>query len=271
MRKFLTVVLVSAALAGCGGGGSSSSPAPVAAAKTMSLSFYGNPLGVSQTATAHVMVAAADKDASAPTATDPNAAATVQTLQAALAAQGVTATVTVQVMNGTSLHALILGEDNGLPPTQDQFTTDPSAYLVANFTLDDMVTPSIDPTQNAAMQQFKTDLETFIQRAHVAGKLVLVVLPIPTCDAVPDNAGGLNAAGGLTEMITQASGDAGGFPVGALPSNVISSDGTITNTFTAGHLGADCRTPDAYLLNAQTQAVAVSIAARYQAPAPIGS
>jgi hypothetical protein len=263
MTKLLAISVAAAlCLSACGGGGGDSA-APAPTAKIQKLSFYGNPLGTAPKATAHAFAAVA-RDASAPVATSDPAATTVQTLQAALAAQGVTAAVTVQVMNGTTLHQIIMGESNGLPPTPDQFKTDPSEYLVANFTLDDMVTPGSDPTQNAAMQQFKQDLETFIQRAHVSGKLVLVVLPIPTCDVVPNYAtqGGANASTGLMLMISQAAISAGGFPVGGLSSNIQSPDGTITNDFTAGHLGADCRTPDAYLLNAQTQAVAKDIASR---------
>lgn len=59
----------------------------------------------------------------------------------------------------------------------------------------------------------------FIQRAHVSGKLVFVIQPIPTCD-VPNTANGgtgaRTAADGLIEAIGNASGQAGGFPVGGI-------------------------------------------------------
>jgi hypothetical protein len=257
-KKIIAAVIAASVLAGCGGG--SDSPAPTA--KVAKLSFYGNPLGGSTQATAHaaVMLAAA----SAPVASSDAAAQTVQSLQDALAAQGVTATVTPQVMDGTTLHALIMGENNGLPPTDDQFKTDPSGYLVVNFKLDDSVT--LD-TATAALQQFKADLTTFIQRGHVSGKLVLVVVPIPTCDTNPDvNTNGLyNLTDRLIMTIGQATSDAGGFSVGGFSSNIVSTDGSVTNAVTAGHMGADCKTPDAYLLNAQVQALARDIAPRLQA------
>jgi hypothetical protein len=161
-------------------------------------------------------------------------------------------------MDGTTLHALIMGSDNGLPPTPDQFKTDPSGWLVVNFQLDDMVTPPSDPTQSAAMQQFKSDLEIFIQRAHVSGKQVFVVLPILTCDVQ----NGLSAADGLTLMVSQASGQAGGMITGQLPyTYAADANGKQVNTYIAGHMGADCRTPDAYLLNARTDKIAADIAA----------
>jgi hypothetical protein len=251
-------LVIAAALAvtltACGGGGSDSAPAPVA--KKPTLSFYGNPLPTAPASGAVANVQVVRADVAAP-ASDPNAE-TVTTLQDALAAQGVTATVTPQLMNGTTLHALIMGEDNGLPPTNDQFVTDPSGFLVVNFTLDDMITPRSDPNQQAALVQFTQDMTTFIQRAHVAGKLVFVILPIPTCDTVT----GQSAADGLIEAANQAAGAAGGFGVGTLPSNgVADANGVVTNTFTQGHLGSDCRTPDAWLLNAWTQSIATPIAA----------
>jgi hypothetical protein len=229
------------------------------------LSFYGNPLGSTvptKTASLNLWpISAAYADGTADAANQ-----TVQSLQDALSALGVTATVTPQVMDGTSLHALIMGQDNGLPPTPDQFKTDLNSWVVANFQLDDMVTPMTDPTQQAAMQQFKTDLETFIQRMHVAGKQVFLVLPIQTCDA-PQGAGiGLyTAADGLAQMISQASGEAGAQTTGFLPYAYVTTQTgdtyTTVNTYTQGHLGTDCRTPDTYLLNARTAVMAKDIAA----------
>jgi hypothetical protein len=161
-------------------------------------------------------------------------------------------------MNGTTLHALIMGEDNGLPPTNDQFVTDPSGFLVVNFTLDDMVTPRSDPNQQAALAQFKEDMTTFIQRAHVAGKIVFVIMPIPTCDTVQ----GQSAADGLIESASQAAAAAGGQGVGGIPFiGGTDANGAVINTYTQGHLGADCRTPDTWLLNAWTQSIATPIAA----------
>lgn len=253
MKKAFLPLFAALTLAACGGGGDGGSPASTA--KAANISFYGNPLP-SVTAGAAVAKVAVVRAASAPAASD-GAATTVKTLTDALADQGVTATVTPQVLNGTGLHALIMGENNGLPPTNDQFKTDPNGFLVINFQIDDMVTAMDDSSQQAALATFQQDIYTFIQRAHVSGKLVYAIVPIPTCDAPA----GHSAADGVAQAIATASGQAAGFPVGILPSNLVAgTDGVYTNTFTAGHLGANCRTPDAYLLNAWTQSIAERMA-----------
>jgi hypothetical protein len=258
--KGLLIAVLSAcvALVACGGGGSNNS-AP--AAKTLKVSLYGNPFVSSgSTASAKVQTAAFDQVASAP-ASASDAAATVQTLTDALTARGVTATVTPQVMDGTTLHQIVMGENNGLPPTPDQFKTDPSEWLILNFSLDDMVTPANDPNQLAAITQFGQDLSVFTQRAAVSGKRVFVVMAIPTCDVPNQNtaADGLNQGtikAGLTSNLT---------PVGAIPMQFVVTNGVTVNQTAQQHMGADCRTPDTYILNQRTQAVADDIASRYKA------
>jgi hypothetical protein len=250
MFKILGASIIAASLlAGCGGGGDT--PAKPAA-KTLSLSFYGLPLQGSQT-TAHAAVmraAASDTTASAPVASSDASATTVQSLQDALAAQGVTANVTAQVMDGTTLHAIVMGENNGLPPTPDQFGKDPSEWLIVNFQLDDMVTPWTDTNQQAAVSQFANDLAVFVNRAHVSGKQVFVVAPIQPCASIPTS----DIVYGLYSAITQAGNSALMYTVGGLSNTLSTSD----------HMGADCRTPDTYLLNLRTTAVATDIAARYK-------
>lgn len=248
MKKTITAVLVSFALTACGGGGDSSSSTP--AAKSLKLSFYGQPL-VTNSTTSHAQLTARAATASAPIASSSAAGATVQTLQEALVARGVPAAVSAQVMDGTTLHEIVQGENDGLPPTSDQFKTDPSEWLIVNFQLDDMVSTVDVPTQQAAISQFIDDLAVFVQRAAVSGKRVFAVVPIQTCDAEP----GFSAAYGLFYAISQASNKSSLSTVGALSINLTTPE----------HLGADCRTPDASLLNARVQAVADSIASQYQA------
>jgi hypothetical protein len=244
---------ISAVLVACGGGGGDGAPA--SAAKVATISYYGNPLPQAKSAQATVKTAVIHAASDAP-ASDA-ASQTAQTLTQALAAQGVTADVTPQVMNGTTLHALIMGENNGLPPTQDQFKTDPSGFIVVNFELDDMVTNKDDAAQVAAIAQFKQDLFTFIQRAHVAGKLVFVIVPIRTCD----QPFGKSAADGVVEAASSAAFDAAGYAVGGLPTSVVvDANGVGTDTVTAGHMGADCRTPDGYLTNMWTATIATGMA-----------
>ncbi|WOD18971.1 hypothetical protein [Paraburkholderia kirstenboschensis] len=168
------------------------------------------------------------------------------------------------------MHQIVMGENNGLPPTPDQFKTDPSGYLIVNFQLDDMVTPATDPTQAAAISQFAQDLAVFTQRASVSGKLVYAVLPIQTCDA-PNGTG---AAFGLISAIAAAKNHSNLNTIGGIPFGVSfgGSQGNAIPSPDLAHLGADCRTPDTYLLNMRTDAIADYIAALYrEAAATAGS
>ncbi|NPT39671.1 hypothetical protein [Paraburkholderia xenovorans] len=246
-------------LVACGGGSGDAQPA----AKALTISMYGKPLvSGSSGATAHVQLAAVARAASAPAAGTSDAQATVQTLQDALAARGVTANVTAQVMDGTTLHRIVMGVDNGLPPTPDQFKTDPSEWMVVNFQLDDMATSWDDPGQQAAIAQFTQDLTVFAQRAAVAGKAVFAVVPVQTCDMQDSAAMGLQSA--LTQALSS------GAPLRFIGQTSVSfsfgSGAAVPSTNSPGvdHFGADCRTPDAYVQNLVVQSVADSIAAGYK-------
>lgn len=241
IKTAIVTALAALTLAACGGGSGDSSTA-LTAKPALTLSFYGLPLQGTQ-ATAHAAVIRAASDTT-------GSATTVQSLEDALKAQGVTANVTAQVMDGTTLHGIVMGENNGLPPTPDQFGKDPSEWLIVNFQLNDMVTPWTDPNQQAAVSQFASDLAVFVNRAHVSGKQVFVVAPIEPCANVPTS----DIVYGLESAIVQAGNSALMYTVGGLSNTQSTSE----------HMGADCRTPDTYLLNMRTQAVAADIASRYK-------
>lgn len=248
--KTAIAILLSLGLVACGGGGDNSTSPPVN--KIQTISFYGKPLtSTTAQASAHAAVAHLDV-ASAPTATsDVPATPVLVSLTDALAAKGVTATVTPQILTATTLHALIIGTDAGLPPTPDQFKLDPSEWMIVNFELDDMTLDANDPVQQAASTQFRADLDIFIQRAFVAGKQPFIVLPFPTCDRPV----GSTSADSLVDAELQVGGGRA-FPVGAY-SNIIALPDWKTR------MGADCRTPDADLINMRTNAVADQMAARF--------
>lgn len=259
IKTIFGAILIAVILAACGGGGGDSAPAQPTA-KALTISMYGKPLVSAPAKVAHAqfsLISAAVAD-EAPGASDVQA--TVQTLQDALAARGVTASITPQVMDGTTLHQIVMGENNGLPPTPDQFKTDPSEWMVVNFQLDDMVTPASDPAQQAAMTQFAQDLLVFSQRAAVAGKAVFAVVPFQTCDTQYSAAAGLSSA--MNEALIN------GAPIRFIGqvSQVIQFDslGKARSSPDVDHLGADCRTPDAYLQNAKIQAIADTIAEGYK-------
>lgn len=241
----LIVASVAAALvlSACGGGGSSSA----ASTPVLKLSFSGAPITGTAAPVAAVQRAAVIHAASDSSASD--AAATIVNLTDALAATGVTANVTVQTMDATGLHAAVMAVNGGAsPPASAYGTVDPTNWNIVNFTFDDMVTTMDSPMQLAAQTQFENDLTVFTQDGYVAGMKTFDVVPIPTCDA----AANLTAASGLSYAIEVAEGNSLSFPVGAIqPSEA------------AGHMGADCRTPDAYILNLQTTRIASDIATRW--------
>jgi len=254
MKKMFALSVAAALfLSACGGGGGSSpsaAPAPV-----LKLSYSGSPLQAAAPAVAHAAIIHAASDTPA---SDPNATATITDLTTALAATGVTANVTVQTMDGTALHALIMGTDNGASPPQSAYgTVDPTNWNIVNFTFDDMVTTMDSPAQQAAQTQFVQDLTVFTQRGYVAGMKTFVVQPIPTCNA----AASFTAAYGLANAENTASINSMSFPVGIIQASE-----------TVGHMGADCMTPDAYILNLRTQRVATDIATMWNlqtSPPPI--
>jgi hypothetical protein len=249
MKKMLALSVATALfLSACGGGGGGGDSSPAAAAPAvLKLSFSGSPLQAATPAVAHAAVIHAASDTPA---SDPNATATVTDLTAALAATGVTANVTVQTMDGTALHALIMATDNGASPPQSAYgTVDPTNWNIVNFTFPDMVTTMDVLSQQEASVQFTQDMTVFIQRGYVAGMKTFMVQPIPTCNRLSATSG-FTAADGLA----LAEGGVGSlaFPVGV-----------VTAAEAAGHLGADCLTPDTYITNLRTQRVATDIAAMW--------
>lgn len=264
MKKMhLAVCFFAVGLSACGGGGGDGGSAQPAA-KSLKISMYGKPIvSASTTAVAHAQFSliSAAVAADAPSAAS-DAQTTVKSLTDALAERGVTADITAQVIDGTALHQIVTTEYNGKSPTADQFKTDPSEFVIVNFQLDDMVTPSTDPVQEAAMTQFAADLVVFSQWAAVAGKAVFVVAPIQTCDTQYSAAAGLSSA----EHVAFSNGAPIRF-IGAVPQGFgfDTNDKPIPDVGTdLSHYGADCRSPDAYLQNALLGSIADDITAMYK-------
>ncbi|WP_322105836.1 hypothetical protein [Paraburkholderia sp. J41] len=266
MKKRLTLALLLAAgLTACGGGGGGGGDGGgQPAAKALTISMYGKPIVSSSSTTvshAQFSLISAAVAADAPSAAS-DAQTTVKSLTDALAERGVTASITPQVIDGTALHQIVTTQYNGKPPTPDQFRTDPSEWLIVNFQLDDMVTPSTDPKQQAAMKQFAADLIVFSQWAAVAGKAVFVVNPIETCDTRYSASAGLRIA--IIDAFTS------GAPLhftGNVPLSIgfdLNDKPSAASGQDLSHLGSDCRTPDAYLQNAQLDSIADDVALAYK-------
>jgi hypothetical protein len=260
-KMIVAISFAALGLAACGGGdGGGAAPA----AKTMKLSLYGQPL-VKSAAISHAQLISVAAAASSTSATNPDATATIDALQAALTARGVTVDVTPQVMDGTTLHQIVMGENNGLPPTPDQFKTDPSGYLIVNFQFDDMTTPVDAPAQASAAQQFAQDLTVFVQRATVSGKLVYAVTPLPKCDD-PVN----SARNGLISAIAQAQRTTLLNTMGGIPFCDGSSESCAA--WNAANHGGNCQTSQSDLETMRVNSMADYIAALYKTSvAPAGA
>lgn len=273
MKKALAAALLFAVgLAACGGGGGGGGgDGAKPAAKALTISMYGKPIVSSSPSTvAHAQFSLISSAMAADTPSAASGAqATVTSLTDALATRGVTANITTQVIDGTALHQIVTTEYNGKSPTPDQFKTDPSEWMIVNFQLDDMVTSSADPAQQTAMKQFAADLLVFSQWAAVAGKAVFVVMPIQTCDTRYSASAGLYTAilwafnDGAPIRFTGSVPTGFGFDVNGKP---VPNDGTDLS-----HYGADCRTPDAYLQNAQVGSIADDIASAYKETGSAGA
>ncbi|WP_438396413.1 hypothetical protein [Caballeronia sp. DA-9] len=251
MKKTLLPLLAALSLAACGGGGDG----PAKAAPVMSIQYYGAPMPqASGGATAKAAVAAAASDA--------GASETVTTLTQALAAQGVTAAVTPVTMSATALHDLVMSVNGGVRPTNDQLTVKPTGYAVVNFQLDDMVTSRDDPKQVAALEQFQSDLTTFIFQQDLAAKQTFILTPIPTCDQPPGHA----ASDGLIQAENNATATAFAYVVGTVDRGIVTdANGVTTDPYLIAHMGADCRTPDSTIVDVWTNSAASRMAVNFKA------
>lgn len=251
MKHILLPLLAALTLGACGGGGDG----PAKAAPVMSIQYYGAPMPQGAGgATAKAAIVGAASDA--------GAAETVTTLTQALAAQGVTASVTPITMSATALHDLVMSVNGGVRPTNDQLTVQPTGYAVVNFQLDDMVTSADDPAQVAAISQFQNDLTTFILQQRLAGKETFILSPIPTCDFAP----GHTAGDGLGQAESNAVAVALAFQVGTVPRGTVTDlNGVTTDPYLIAHMGADCRTPDATIIGVWTNSAAERMAVNFKA------
>lgn len=251
MKNALLPLLAALSLAACGGGGDG----PAKAAPVISIQYYGAPMP-------QATGGASAKAAIVAAASDGGAAETVTTLTQALAAQGVTAAVTPVTMSATALHALVMSVNGGVRPTNDQLTVQPTGYAVVNFQLDDMVTSRDDPAQVTALAQFESDLTTFIFQQDLAAKQTFILKPIPTCDYPV----GHTAADGLVDAESRATAVAFAYTVGDVGSALVAdANGNLVNTTIAGHMGADCRTPDASIVGTWTDSAASRMAVNFKA------
>nr|KUY60098.1 hypothetical protein WG70_06945 [Burkholderia oklahomensis EO147] len=233
---------------GCGGddGGS-----PAASNKfAVKLTFSGAPLVTQQKIS---RMAATDAVSGAGSVPAPSAGqATVNALQQKFTEAGTGITVYPGVIDGTTLHQIVMSVNDGVGPTDEELRnvklpTVPSEWVIINFQLDDMQTGRYDPAQIAAMAQFRKDLVVFQDRIYLEGKSLYKVLPIRTCDLPA----GQTAADGLIDILASVPGS--GYLMG------------LDYAPDKSHMGGDCRTPDQATKDAYLNAIVAPIVASYNA------
>lgn len=239
-------------LSACGGGDDAGAPA--APSKfAVKVTYSGLPLVKSQQAS---RMAAMDVPSSAGSAATESAGqATVDALQKKFAEAGTGITVYPGVIDGTTLHQLVMSVNNGVGPTEDElrqydrnrtkFVVD--EWVVLNFQLDDMQTGRNDPAQVVALDQFKKDLIVFQNRLYLEGKNVYKIVPIRTCELPA----GQTAADGLADVLVRVPGS--GYLMG------------LWDAPDKSHMGNDCRTPDSATQEAHLRAIVDPIVASYNA------
>ncbi|AOK00339.1 hypothetical protein ABWH74_001082 [Burkholderia vietnamiensis] len=250
MKKILAALAIPLciSMAACGGGDSDSPAAPSKFA--VKLTFSGAPL-VSSPKTARM--AATDVASGASSTGSVSAGqATVNALQQKFSDAGTGITVYPGVIDGTTLHQIVMSVNNGVGPTDAELQNAKvpvvsSEWMVVNFQLDDMQTGSNDPAQIAALDQFKKDLIVFQNRVYLEGKSLYKILPIRTCDLPA----GQTAADGLIDVLQRVPG--GGYLMG------------LNYAPDKSHMGADCRTPDQETQDAYVNAIVTPIVASYNA------
>lgn len=170
--------------------------------------------------------------------------------------------MTPVTMSATALHDLVMSVNGGVRPTNDQLTVQPTGYAVVNFQLDDMVTSRDDPAQVAALEQFQSDLTTFIFQMDLAAKNTFILSPLPTCDFPP----GHTAADGLAQAESNATAVAFSYLVGTVDRGIVTdANGMTTDPYVIAHTAADCRTPDATMIGVWTNSAAQRMAVNFKA------
>lgn len=251
---------VSACGGGDDGGGGSSGPA-------IKLTYSGAPLVSEQRARAMAAGANVSSNLSSQSSSA-DGAATIAALQDAFKARGADVGVYPGIVNGTTLHQLVMSENNGIGPAIDEVynsKTNISEWVLVNFQFDDM-TGYIDSNEKSEMvDRFKNELLIYVEREYMKGRVVFAALPIMSC--APDKVvSSVDAAGRavLTTYPTASKALYRAIEVAA-NNNVFPVD-TVGGTSQpdVAHMGADCSTPDKVAQDAQIASIVDPLVERYK-------
>ncbi|MDN7419506.1 hypothetical protein [Burkholderia dolosa] len=229
MKKIIAALAVPLflSLTACGGGDDSGS---VSSGPAIKLTYSGLPLVTAHRARAMAAASGASSSASGVPADDVQP--TIVALQDAFKARGADIAVYPSVVNGSKLHEIVMSENNGVGPTDEQIAAakvNISTWTLVNFQFDDMRGYIDTPEKQAMVEQFRRDIKVYRDREYMKGNVVFVPLPLGTC--VPRRADAPTAAQALNDIARTVG--AFNFEPMAVPPSV-----------DPAHMGADCESPD---------------------------
>ncbi|KVE53315.1 hypothetical protein [Burkholderia vietnamiensis] len=259
----IAAVLTGLALSACGGGDSSSTSA--SAGPAIRLKYSGVPLVATQRARAMAAAVDSSSAASAAVATG-DVQPTITALQDALKARGADIAVYPGIVNGSTLHDIVMSENGGVGPTLAEIAnskTNISEWALVYFELDDMSGYIDSAERRAAVEQFKRDLQVYGAREYLKGRVIFAARPVVSCAGVKevrtidDNGYAVvnsywPASQALYEAINGAAVDGVVTPIGGIAKP------------DAPHMGADCNTADQAVRDAHLASIADPLVERYK-------
>ncbi|WGS46056.1 hypothetical protein LFL97_25595 [Burkholderia sp. JSH-S8] len=260
-KTLIAAVMAGIALSACGGGDDSSTPA--ASGPAIRLKYSGAPLVATQRARAMSAATDVSSAASAPGASAGDAQPTITALQDAFKARGADIGVYPGVVNGTKLHDIVMGENGGVGPTQDEVYASKvsiSSWTLINFEYDDMSGYIDTPGKRAMADQFANDLRVFAGREYLKGNVVFAARPIVSClpnkvASTPDARGYYQEYMPASRVLYNAIHAMGG-------SGLIAIGGILTAD--PAHMGGGCETPDQAMRDAHLASIVDPLVERYK-------
>lgn len=213
------------------------------------------------------MAAATDVSSAVPAlgASAGDAQPTIAALQDAFKARGADIGVYPGVVNGTKLHDIVMAENGGVGPTQDEIYASKvsiSSWTLINFEYDDMSGYIDTPEKKAVADQFANDLRVFAGREYLKGNVVFAARPIVSC--LPDKVSSTPDAGGYYREYMPASRALYNAisAMGSGGSGLIAIGGILTTE--PAHMGGGCETPDQAMRDAHLASIVDPLVERYK-------
>ncbi|WP_175726379.1 hypothetical protein [Burkholderia ambifaria] len=263
-KTLMAAVLAGLTLSACGGG--DDSPTSTASGPAIRLQYSGVPLAATQRARAMAAAADISSAASAPGASSGDVQPTIAALQDAFKARGADIVVYPGIVNGSTLHDIVMSENDGVGPTLAEIAnskTNISEWALVYFELDDMSGYIDSAARRAAIEQFKHDLQVYGAREYLKGRVIFAARPVASCAGVKEvrtvDENGYTvvnsywpASQALYDVINGAGIDGVVTPIGGIAKPDVS------------HMGADCNTPDQTVRDAHLTSIADPLVDRYK-------